>query len=86
MCPCSHQLLGKLRLEDHTFEGNVSDMDGYPIAKEKKGQAKEKENTSFSGGRRGRAGTRLRMSLEIQEETIRRDRPVSWSAGARAAD
>lgn len=56
------------------------------MAKEKKGQAKKKENTIFFWWEEGQGGTGLRMSPEIQEETIRRDRPVSWSVGARAAD
>lgn len=48
----------------------MNDMGRYPIAKEKR-QAKEKENTIFfSGGRRGRAGTGLRMSLEIRKRQL----------------
>lgn len=67
----------------------MSSVGRSPFGKEKKrkDRQRKKKNTNFPGGRRGRAGTGLRMFPEIQEETIRRDKPVSWwSEGARSTD
>lgn len=58
MCPCLHQLFGKLQLEGHTFEGSVSSVGRSPIGKEKKRQAKEKEKHQFSWWEEGQSWNR----------------------------